>query len=57
MKFSLIIPCFNEAKNIPMLLKRCGAIADPGNIEIILVDNGSTDETQEVLSSLIDFHP
>jgi glycosyltransferase involved in cell wall biosynthesis len=56
-KFSLIIPCFNEAKNIPMLLKRCGAIADPGNIEIILVDNGSTDETQEVLSSLIDFHP
>ena len=49
MKFSLIIPCFNEAKNIPLLLERCGGITRLGEIEIILVDNGSTDGSVDFL--------
>ena len=57
MKFSLIIPCFNEAKNIPLLLERCGGIARLGEIEIILVDNGSTDGSQEVLARIIKDYP
>jgi glycosyltransferase involved in cell wall biosynthesis len=57
MRFSLIIPCFNEAKNIPLLLERCGEIAKPGEIEIILVDNGSTDESQAVLLEIIKNYP
>ena len=57
MKFSLIIPCFNEAKNIPLLLERCGGITRLGEIEIILVDNGSTDESQEVLARIIKDYP
>jgi glycosyltransferase involved in cell wall biosynthesis len=56
-KFSLIIPCFNEAKNIPLLLERCGGIARLGEIEIILVDNGSTDGSQEVLARIIKDYP
>ncbi len=50
MKCSLIIPCYNEAKNIPLLLKRCQGLADPDTIEVILVDNGSTDESPAVLA-------
>ena len=43
MKFSLVIPCYNEAKNIPLLLERCAVFNGRDDFEIILVDNGSTD--------------
>ena len=46
MKYSVILPCFNEAHNIietlPSLKKAVGVRQD---IEIIVVDNGSTDES------------
>ena len=52
-EFSLVIPCYNEAANLPLLLERCGAlVAEPG-VEVILVDNGSTDETPGVLRDLL----
>ena len=57
MKLSLIIPCFNEAKNIPLLLERCREIVKPGEVEIILVDNGSTDTSHEVLERIIKDYP
>lgn len=57
MKFSLIIPCFNEAKNIPLLLASCVGVAKPGEVEVILVDNGSTDDTPEVLSKSLKDYP
>ena len=47
-KLSIIIPCFNEAKNIPALIKKIDPIIDE-NIEVILVDNGSTDKTGEII--------
>ena len=28
MKMSLVIPCYNEARNLPGLIKRCGALID-----------------------------
>jgi polyisoprenyl-phosphate glycosyltransferase len=47
--FSLVIPCYNEAKSLPSVIETCQAlIAD--NIEIILVDNGSNDNTPEILA-------
>ena len=53
-KLSIIIPCYNEAGNIPALVKKLETIQNRG-IEIILVDNGSTDDTTAVLSNeLID---
>ena len=45
-KFSLIIPCYNESKSLPLLLKLCKNLVKNKNIEIIIVDNGSTDDTQ-----------
>lgn len=53
MKLSLVIPCYNEAANLPLLLDRCRPIALRPDIEIILVDNGSTDASPAVLAELL----
>ena len=53
MKLSLVIPCYNESKNLPLLLNRCKEIAErEDNIEFVIVDNGSTDDTSLVLDEL-----
>ena len=57
MKFSLVIPCYNEAKNIPLLLERCAVFNTREEFEIILVDNGSTDDSHEVLRELLPQYP
>jgi glycosyltransferase involved in cell wall biosynthesis len=49
MKLSVIIPIYNEAKTIPTLLDRVLATGLPS--EIILVDDGSFDDTRDFLSS------
>ncbi len=54
--FSLIIPCYNEAANLPLLVERCTSIVHRQDVEIILVDNGSSDETPEVLAKLLAGH-
>ena len=53
MKLSLVIPCYNEAANLPLLLERCQHVAQPGDAEVILVDNGSTDDSPQVLQRLL----
>ena len=57
MKFSLVIPCYNEAPNLPLLLARCKELAVRPNVEVVLVDNGSTDSTPEVLENLLPKFP
>ncbi len=57
MKFSLIIPCFNEASNLPLLLERCKVLAAKSEVEVILVDNGSTDSTTQLLLNLLARYP
>jgi len=52
-RLSLVIPCFNEARNLPLLVDRCRDTMLNDKIEIVLVDNGSTDDTQAVLESLL----
>lgn len=49
MKFSLVIPCFNEENSIPILVKKLEKIIENKSFEVILVDNGSTDNTFENL--------
>ena len=44
---SLVIPCYNEAGNIPALLD--GFAAMPADMELVLVDNASSDGTAELL--------
>ena len=57
MKLSLIIPCYNEAANLPLLLDRCASLGDLVDMEVILVDNGSTDNSPEVLQALLPKYP
>jgi glycosyltransferase involved in cell wall biosynthesis len=57
MKFSLIIPCYNEAANIPLLLERCSELDKQPGIEVVLVDNGSTDTTQILLAAILPKYP
>lgn len=49
-KFSLVIPCYNEAASIPELVQRAAFVAELGDGEVILVNNGSTDASAQVLS-------
>ena len=57
MKLSVIIPCYNEAANLPLLLDRCSTLGENSNIEVILVDNGSSDNSAEVLDKLLPSYP
>ena len=57
LELSLVIPCYNEAANLPLLLDRCDALAAEPGAEVVLVDNGSTDDTPRVLGALLPEHP
>ena len=48
---SIVVPCYNEAGNLPALLSGFGAAHKAADIELILVDNGSTDGTAALLRS------
>ena len=48
-ELSIVIPCFNEAENISLLIQKLKTIQNK-NIEVILVNNGSSDNTANVLS-------
>ena len=52
---SVVIPMYNEAENAASTLKRVGdALASfQGNYEIVAVDDGSIDNTYEVLNRLV----
>jgi len=52
MNFSLIIPCFNEEKNILVLINKYKNFLKDYKNELILVNNGSTDNTEKVLKKL-----
>jgi glycosyltransferase involved in cell wall biosynthesis len=56
---SVVLPVFNEAENLPILLAEIAAALDPGgrSYEIVAVDDGSRDGSLEVLLSLRDRHP
>ncbi|MBT8544355.1 glycosyltransferase family 2 protein [Polynucleobacter paneuropaeus] len=57
MKLSLIIPCYNEAASLPLLLEHTASLGSAGNIEVILVDNGSTDNSFAILKELLPNYP
>ncbi len=48
---SLVIPVFNEAANLPELIRRCVAVGEGlgRSHEIILVDDGSRDASRQIL--------
>ena len=52
MKFSLIIPCYNEEGNIRILIKKYKNYLKSKHNELILVNNGSTDSTEQIFKTL-----
>src|SRR3954471_1021991 len=56
---SLVIPCYNEQENVPTLLTRVAAslekIGRP--FEVILIDDGSTDDTPKLLADGMKQYP
>jgi glycosyltransferase involved in cell wall biosynthesis len=51
MTLSLVIPCYNEAGSLPPLIERCTLLAELADVDVVLVDNGSTDSTPDVFNS------
>jgi len=52
---SVVIPAYNESENIPELLARTAAAVAPlGSYEIIVVDDGSTDDSWQVIERAAD---
>ena len=56
---SLIIPTYNEAKNIPFLIEEIFAVVDKSkiNLEFIIVDDNSPDGTGKIAEDLADKYP
>ncbi len=51
-KLSIIVPCYNEEKNIPGLLNAFDRVINRCDIELVLVNNGSTDGSEQILNQL-----
>ena len=54
MKFSIIVPCYNEEKNLTRLIEefKKNLIDKNYNVEVVLVNNGSKDNSKEVMKKL-----
>jgi glycosyltransferase involved in cell wall biosynthesis len=56
-QLSVVLPCYNESRGIEAILKRFAEVGAGADFELILVDNGSRDETPQVLQSLLPKYP
>ena len=53
-KLSVLVPVFNEAATVQAALKRVLDVDYPCDVEVVVVDDGSTDGTQHVLEQVSD---
>lgn len=54
MFLSVVAPCYNEAGNLPEFHRRVSAVCDGiGAWELVLVNDGSTDATREIMRDLV----
>jgi glycosyltransferase involved in cell wall biosynthesis len=50
---TIVVPCYNEEKNIPLILERFSSVITRKDITVLLVDNGSTDNSADVIKKLL----
>ncbi len=53
MKVSIVIPCYNEAPNLRALAEHLGSLVKGGALQVVLVDNGSTDESPQIFKEYL----
>lgn len=51
-ELTLVIPCFNEGQGLGKLFDRCVDALIDQRLEIVLVNNGSTDNTEDIFAIL-----
>jgi glycosyltransferase involved in cell wall biosynthesis len=56
-RVSIVIPAYNEEKTIEKILKKVLNVKLPLEKEIIVVNDGSTDRTREIVEKFIKGHP
>ncbi len=56
MKYSIVIPCYNEADNLESLVNMILPITEEHDVEFVLVENGSKDNSRDVFFKKIDGH-
>ena len=54
MKLSILIPAYNEAATVGVAVKRLLDVRYPCDIELVIVNDGSVDNTMDVLSGIDD---
>jgi glycosyltransferase involved in cell wall biosynthesis len=52
----IIVPCFNEAGILSELINNCSRISKIRNIKFIIVNNGSTDESDKIFHKFENTH-
>ena len=52
-KLSIILPCYNEAENIPIILEKFAAVIKRPDVEILFVNNGSKDTSRDIFTQTI----
>ena len=58
-ELSVVVPCYNEAGNLPELVARLLSVFEKRKVrgEIVLVNDGSRDDTGNVIDALAKTHP
>lgn len=56
MKLSIVIPVYNEAATLEACVERVLAVDLPLEREVILIDDASTDQSKEIMESLLTKH-
>lgn len=52
-KLSIILPCYNESENIPIILEKFAAAINRPDVEILFVNNGSNDASKDIFNQTI----
>ena len=53
MKLSVVIPCYNEEQTVLQIVKKVQGVLVDNEYEIIIIDDFSTDNTKQVIDSII----